>query len=95
MAEKDLEADDPMEFVAIRYPVPEGVDGDEVMARCFIEEYALMGMPRERVFHLFKSRFFSGTHAIFDTRGEAFVRGIIDDVYGAAPSQGVSDGPGL
>jgi hypothetical protein len=88
MAEKDFEADDPMEFVAVRFPVPDGVDGDEVMARCFVEEYAVMGMPRERVFRLFQSRFFAGTHAILHSRGEEFVRGIIDDVYGVTSSTG-------
>ena len=90
MAEKDFEADDPIEFVAMRYPVHQGVDNDEVMARCFVEEYALMGMPRDRVFHLFKSRFFAGTHAILDSRGEDFVYGIIDDVYGVTSVNGGS-----
>lgn len=88
MAEKDFEGDDPMEFVAVRFPVAHGVDGDEVMARCFVEEYAMMGMPRDRILRLFKSRFFAGTHAILDSRGEEFVRRIIDDVYGATPSTG-------
>ena len=87
MAEKELEADDPMEFVAMRYPVPPGVDGDEVMARCFIEEYALMGMPRAKVAQLFRSRFFKGTHAILESRGEAFVQRLIDQVYGPAPCE--------
>jgi hypothetical protein len=37
MAEKDLEQDDPYEFVAVRYPVEAGVDADAEMARCFVE----------------------------------------------------------
>ena len=87
MAEKDIEADDPYEFVAVRFPMPEGIDADEVMARTFIEEYALMGMPRERMLVLFQSKFFAGTHAILESRGEAFVQAILDDVYGPAPSE--------
>ncbi|MCZ2109426.1 MAG: hypothetical protein LC118_07655 [Dehalococcoidia bacterium] len=87
MAEKQFEADDPYEFVAVRIPYPPGVDPDEVMARTFIEEYALMGMPRERVLMLFRSKYFAGTHAILQNRGEAFVEAILDDVYGSARSE--------
>jgi hypothetical protein len=93
-AEKDVESDDPYEFVAVRFPLPEGQDGDESMARCFIEEYALMGMPRERIMAIFSSRFFAGTHAVLEARGAAFVQAIIDDVYGVRPTE-VCCGQGL
>lgn len=89
MVEKELESDDPYEFVAVRYPMPPGVDGDEAMARCFIEEYALMGMPREKVLRLFQSQFFAGTHAILRNRGEPFVRGLIDEIFGVTGGQEV------
>ena len=82
MAEKDLETDDPYEFVAMRYPVEPGTDADEVMARCFIEEYALLGMPRDRIMRMFHSAHFAGTHAILERRGERFIREIADGVYG-------------
>ncbi len=84
MAEKDVESDDPFEFVAVRFPMERGVDADEVMARCFIEEYALIGTPRGKMLALFESEFFAGTHAILVRRGEAFVQRIIDDVFGVA-----------
>ena len=87
MAEKDIEAEDPYEFVAVRFPMAPGVDGDEAMARTFIEEFALMGMPRHRMASLFRSPFFAGTHAILEARGEDFVQSIIDQVYGTAPVQ--------
>lgn len=89
MAEKEFEGDDPLEFVAHRFPVPPGVDMDAEMARCFIEEFALMGMPKEKVFHIFASRFFAGTHAVLESRGEAFVRSLIEGVYGPARAQEV------
>ena len=89
MAEKEFEADDPYEFVAVRFPMQPGVDADAVMARCFIEEYALMGMPRAKMLHLFRSQFFAGTNAILESRGEAFVTAIINDVYGPAVAQEV------
>lgn len=87
MAEKDFELDDPYEFVAVRFPMEPGVDADEVMARCFIEEYALIGTPRGRMLALFESEFFAGTHAILIRRGEAFVQRIIDDVFGVTPQE--------
>jgi len=84
MAEKDLEDDDPYEFVAVRFPMEEGVDADELMARCFIEEYALMGMPRDRTLLLFRSKFFAGTNGILQRRGDEFIESIIESVYGPA-----------
>jgi hypothetical protein len=82
MADKHLERDDPYEFVAMRYAAAPGSDPDVEMARCFIEEYALMGMPREKTMRLFQSPYFAGTHAILQKRGDAFVRQLINDVYG-------------
>jgi hypothetical protein len=87
MAEKEFEADDPYEFVAVRFPVAEGVDADALMARTFIEEFALMGMGRQKMLQLFHSPFFAGTNAILESRGEAFVKAIIEDVYGPAVLQ--------
>jgi hypothetical protein len=82
MAEKELEDDDPYEFVAMRYPADPAIDSDEAMARCFVEEYALLGTPPERIALLFRSPFFAGTHAILESRGSSFVQGIIDEVFG-------------
>jgi len=86
MSHKELEFDDPYAFVAQRFPVPDGVDQDELMARCIVEEYALMAVPPQKALRLFASPYFSGTHAIYRRRGEAFVRSIIRSVYG--PSAG-------
>ena len=52
------------------------------MARCIIEEYALMGMPRDRVMRMFESAGFRGTHNILLRRGRPFVRAIAESVYG-------------
>ena len=49
MAEKDFENDDPFEFVAVRFPADPGVDSDEVMARCFIEEYRAVWRSPARI----------------------------------------------
>lgn len=81
MATKDFESDDPMEFVAMRFPAPDGVDIDADMARTIIEEYALMGMPRDRVLQLFRSPSFVGTHRIWKSRGEEFISSMLDEVF--------------
>lgn len=94
MAEKHLEEDDPYEFVAARFPMEEGVDPDAVIARCFIEEYALMGMGRVRVQRLFRSQFFAGAHVILERRGERFIEALIDDVYGGSPDRAAATGRG-
>lgn len=83
LADKEFEADDPYEFVGVRYAAEPGTDPDEIMARCFIEEYALMGMPRDRIMRMFHSAHFKGTNAILERRGEEFIRTIAASVYGA------------
>lgn len=82
MAEKDFENDDPLEFIAIQYPAEPGTDPDEEIARCYVEEYALMGMPRNRVFQIFRSPFFAGAYGILERRGQEFIQRLIDQVYG-------------
>jgi len=79
---KAAEAADPFEAIAVRIPTPPGYDGMREMARCFIEEYALMGWPRDRIARLFEQPRYAGAHAIYEERGEAFIRALIDDVLG-------------
>ena len=87
MVYKEIESDDPLEFVAARFPVPPGVDIDELTARVFIEEYATMGVPRQKIMTIFRSKYFAGTNTILESRGEAFVQSLIDDVFGPAPQE--------
>ena len=87
MAEKEIESDDPYEFVAMRYTAEPGTDPDAVMARCFIEEYALMGMPRKHIMRMFESAKFTGTNSILERRGAAFIGAISDDIYGRTATE--------
>ncbi|HEY4685669.1 MAG TPA: hypothetical protein VII57_06435 [Dehalococcoidia bacterium] len=80
MAEKEFELDDPFQPVAVRLATP-GYDGVEAMARCFVEEFALMGWPPERIFKLFTAPQFAGSYSVFQERGEAYVREIIASVF--------------
>ena len=80
--DKSYEPDDPFTFAAVRYPVEDQEEADRAMARCFIEEFALMGWSSDRVRRLFRSGFFAGTHGIFERRGEAFVDALVADTFG-------------
>ncbi len=50
------------------------------MAWCFVEEYARMGWSGERIMRLFRNPFYRGPHQILRTKGEDFVRSLIEIV---------------
>lgn len=87
MAEKAFELDDPYALVGMAFPASDAEQLDREMTRAIVEEYALLGMPRAKVWRLFASPFFAGTHAILARRGEEFVREILDEVFGPAPQE--------
>lgn len=80
---KDFATDDPMELVGRVFPVESEEEADREMARCFTEEYALMGFSAFDVGRLFESPQYAAPHAILRRRGADFVREIIRGVYGA------------
>jgi hypothetical protein len=79
---KGFESDDPYELVGVRYPVPPGVDADRELARCFVEEFALMGWPRRRVRGLFDLPRYEGAHDVLRRRGPALIDEIVAEVFG-------------
>ena len=81
MADKEFEPEDPLEPVAVALDTP-GHDGMEAMARCFVEEFALMGWPPARIFRLFTIPEYAASYSIFQERGEQYVRSIIRSVFG-------------
>ncbi len=90
-AEKEFEADDPLELVAVHYPVDSEREQDLEMARCFIEEYALMGWPGSQIRLLFKSPLYVGPHAIYTKWGLAVVDELIREIFRV---EEVADGAG-
>ena len=73
--DKEPEADDPMELRMV--PVP---GGDPVfMATCLIEEYARLGLDDEAILALFRQPIYQ-THALYEERGETWVRNLIRGV---------------
>jgi hypothetical protein len=81
VADKEFELEDPFQPVAVALPTP-GYDGMEAMARCYVEEYAMLGWPPDKVFRLFTIEEFAGSYSVLQERGEAFVRAIIESVFG-------------
>ena len=85
---KSYEADDPLEFVAVRYPVDSQREQDLAMARCFIEEYALMGWPGSQIRSLFESPLYAGPHGIYQRCGREAVAELISEIFLREPTDG-------
>lgn len=83
MTAKSHEADDPYALVGQGFPVPSDYDSVGLMARTFVEEYAMIGFDRERVMRLFRSARYQGPHGVLRLRGEAYVKELLDSVFGS------------
>ncbi len=86
--DKEPEHDDPYEIVGVRFALPEGVDGDREMARCFVEEFALMGWSPDRIRSLFANPQYAGAHDLVRRRGQGIVDEAIATVFGAVSEPG-------
>ena len=80
MTEKQFEQDDPFEMVGV--VLPEAMDDAALteMACCFVEELARMGYGRERLMRVFRDPFYKGPHAVYRSKGEEFVKALVDQV---------------
>ncbi len=71
-------ADDPMEIIGLVLP---GEPGQlEAMAECLVEEYVRLGWDARRLLALFVNPMFMATHRIYQQKGEAYVRELIDQM---------------
>ena len=69
-------ADDPMEMIGMVMP---GEPGQlEAMAECLVEEYVRLGWDARRLLTLFVNPMFMATYRIYQQKGEAYVRELID-----------------
>jgi len=82
MLKKDFEEDDPYALVGQGFPNPEGYDSAAEMARCFVEEFAMLGYPAGFTMTMFKTPMYQGPYGVFRAKGEAYVRDLIQEVYG-------------
>ena len=75
MSYDDFE-DDPMEMIGMVLP---GEPGQlETMAECLVEEYVRLGWDARRLITLFVNPLFMATYRIYQQKGEAYVRELID-----------------
>ena len=75
---KQAEPGDPLDLVGTIVP-----GGDlELLARCFIEEFAAMGYDGDRLLELFRQPQYVAVHPVYRAKGEAATRRLIDDVLG-------------
>lgn len=87
MLRKELEPDDPFAFIGQGFPNPEGYDSMGEMARCFIEEFAMLGYPASFVLRIFRNPFYQGPHGVYRARGEGYVLELIREVYGLSAGE--------
>ena len=80
MAEKAFEDGDP--FVMVGVALPETMDDAALMemACVFVEELARIGYRGEKLLKVFRDPFYQGPHAVYRRLGEAFVRGLVEQV---------------
>ena len=58
------------------------------MTRCMIEEYAMMGFSSELLMKMFKNPFYQAVHRVYASRGEAYVRELLDSVFHSSEESG-------
>ncbi len=78
MPKDKIDTEDPLELVGCV------VDGDASdttnMARCFVEEFYMMGWTGERILEMFQNPFYRNPHSAYRAFGEDWVKALIDDV---------------
>lgn len=58
------------------------------MTRCMIEEYAMMGFSSELLMKMFRNPFYQAVHRVYASRGEAYVRELLDSVFHPSEESG-------
>lgn len=71
---------DPYELVGVELPATK--QDLEMMARSFVEEFALMGLSRRRILLYFDSPFYAGSHRLRELLGREEIEEIVSDVLG-------------
>ena len=77
MPKQEPDAQDPMELVGVRLPVPDQAALTE-MAECFAEEFIRLGHSSAAVLELFKSPFYGGPHEAYRQLGEERIAEMIN-----------------
>jgi hypothetical protein len=73
----DPDPNDPHELVGVTIPASPETTRD--MAYVFAEEFARMGMPRERILWLFRYPFYAGAHGAYRELGADAIAEIVEE----------------
>jgi len=84
----DYDAEDPLELVGCEVELEE--EHLTEMAECFVEEFARMGTGANQLLELFRNPFYRGPHIVYQRRGEAYLKDLIEARLGVRPSAGPS-----
>lgn len=79
MPKDEFDFEDPFELNGMSFPTDE--DTTVPMAETFIEEFLRMGYDPGAILSLFRDPHYLGPNMAFQTRGETFVRGLIEDAF--------------
>jgi hypothetical protein len=80
MPKNEFEQEDPFALVGMVLPGEQDTAAFELMGRCFIEEFVRMGWSDPHMLLLFQDPFYRGPHAVYQAKGDAFVRQLIMQV---------------
>jgi|ETNmetMinimDraft_26_1059896.scaffolds.fasta_scaffold205704_2 hypothetical protein len=69
-------ADDPMELVGVRLPVPDEQTMKD-MAECFVEEFVRLGHTADELMSMCRNPFYGGLHEAYLALGEAHISELI------------------
>ncbi len=78
MADKEYEADDPLEMRGVQIPSQSEAQLRD-MALCFAEEFIREGWSQDDLFKMFQNPFYQGPHLAWKQKGDAFVVGVIEE----------------
>jgi hypothetical protein len=90
--EKNFEHDDPYALVGQGFPCPAGFDSVGLMARSFVEEYAMIGFGPKHIMRLFKTPYYQGPHGVLAARGENYVQNLIQEVFAGIDDEVIAHG---
>ena len=79
MPKDEFDFGDPLELNGLAFATPE--DTTSEMGECFAEEFMRMGYNARQVLALFRNPEYLGPNLVLQKRGEAFVRGLIAEVF--------------
>lgn len=81
-----------LNLMGVAVPLPESGFEVEEMARTFVEEFVRMGWSDQAVVDLFRNPFYRGPYAVWQSRGEPYVRRLLAEVRRPAPANPKAEG---